>query len=104
MIHRVGVTEASSLTARTVPATIDPSIVVSARPPRCCLRRKCRAIFTSVVLIVCKAHPMKTVAIQTGASIVHDPSTLPNLLFWQAYRPQAHRTSRLRENGVAFYC
>jgi hypothetical protein len=47
---------------------------------------------------------MKTVAIQTGASIVHDPSTLPNLLFWQAYRPQAHRTSRLRENGVAFYC
>jgi hypothetical protein len=68
MIHRVGVTDASSLTARTVPAMIDPSSVVSARPPSNCLRRKRRAIFTSVVLIVCKAPPYEDCCDPSDAS------------------------------------
>jgi hypothetical protein len=31
---------------------------------------------------------MKTVAIQTGASVFLDPSTLPILLLWQGFRQQ----------------
>src|SRR5450631_2495009 len=77
MIHQVGVTDASSLTAITGPATINPSSVASARPPRNCLRRKRRAVLTSVVSIVYKAHLMRTVAIRTGVSGLPDASTLP---------------------------